>query len=197
MRRAVTFRSGRSPGSRVGLTLRVLPIGSPTVDSSSKPRLQWRYRGGFSPPSLFSLGGHLNGQCLYVSAGENVIVPPADCQEGALSQIPHLVRMECRIGRLGDITIAHLIGEALHIVSPGSAEGLRPSAGGVGVSPTESLGWVGGAFKTLLPSVSWGIWALPKSPSSVVPANAGILPRQGAPPLNRRLSVTPASPIRW
>ena len=38
-----------------------LPVGNPTVDVGLKPRLQWRYHGGFSPPSLFSLGGHLNG----------------------------------------------------------------------------------------------------------------------------------------
>ena len=62
MRRVVTSRSGRSPGLRVDLGCRALPIGQPTVDSDSKSRLQWRYRGGFSPPSLFSLDGHLNGE---------------------------------------------------------------------------------------------------------------------------------------
>ena len=30
---------------------------------SSEPRSQWRYRGGFSPPSLFSRDGHLDEYC--------------------------------------------------------------------------------------------------------------------------------------
>ena len=68
VRRVVTFRSGRSPGSRVYFIRRALPIEVTTVGSGSRPRLQWRYRGGFSPPSLFSLGGHLNGLCSYVIA---------------------------------------------------------------------------------------------------------------------------------
>ena len=71
VRRVVTFRSGRSPGSRVDFLRRALPIDFTTVGSGSRPRLQWRYRGGFSPPSLFSLGGHLNGLCSYVIAGRD------------------------------------------------------------------------------------------------------------------------------
>ena len=36
--------------------------------------------GGFSPPSLFSLDGHPNGQWLYVRAAAHDRVLPADCQ---------------------------------------------------------------------------------------------------------------------
>ena len=65
-RRVVTFHSGRSPGLRANVNGLALPIGNATVDFGLKPRLQWRYHGGFSPPSLFSLGGHLNGQWLRI-----------------------------------------------------------------------------------------------------------------------------------
>ena len=75
MRRVVTFRSGRSPGLRGSFPSLALPIGNPTVDFGLIPRLQWRYHGGFSPPSLFSLGGHLNGQWLYFSY-ESDDMPP-------------------------------------------------------------------------------------------------------------------------
>ena len=75
MRRVVTFRSGRSPGLRVNLTGPTLPIGMPTVGPGLYPRLQWRYHGGFSPPSLFSLGGHLNGQWLYIFAEADDMPP--------------------------------------------------------------------------------------------------------------------------
>ena len=57
--RQVSWLAGVFPGL-------ALPIDNPTVDSGLKPRLQWRYHGGLSPPSLFSLGGHLNGQWLYI-----------------------------------------------------------------------------------------------------------------------------------
>ena len=63
MRRVVTSRSGRSPGLRVDSVAATLPVDASTVGFDSKSRLQWRYRGGLSPPSLFSLGGHLNGLC--------------------------------------------------------------------------------------------------------------------------------------
>ncbi len=80
MRRVVTFRSGRSPGLRVNLPGPTLPIGMPTVGSGLQPRLQWRYHGGFSPPSLFSLGGHLNGQWLYIFAAGDNMPPIGGCQ---------------------------------------------------------------------------------------------------------------------
>ena len=81
-RRAVTFRSGRSPGSRVDSRRLALPIERSTVGFGPKSRLQWRYRGGLSPPSLFSLGGHLNGQCFYVIVPVMIWLRSEDCQEG-------------------------------------------------------------------------------------------------------------------
>ena len=81
-RRAVTFRSGRSPGSRVDSLRLALPIECSTVGFGPKSRLQWRYRGGLSPPSLFSLGGHLNGQCFYVFVEKMIWLRPTGCQEG-------------------------------------------------------------------------------------------------------------------
>ena len=80
MRRVVTFHSGRSPGLRVNLLGPPLPIEIPTVGSGLQPRLQWRYHGGFSPPSLFSLGGHLNGQWLYIFAEADDMPPIGGCQ---------------------------------------------------------------------------------------------------------------------
>ena len=80
-RRAVTFRSGRSPGSRVDFFGLALPIESSTVGFGPKSRLQWRYRGGLSPPSLFSLGGHLNGQCFSVFLVGMIWLRPMGCQE--------------------------------------------------------------------------------------------------------------------
>ena len=80
-RRAVTFRSGRSPGSRADFIGLALPIESSTVDFGPKSRLQWRYRGGLSPPSLFSLGGHLNGQCFSVFLVGMIWLRLMGCQE--------------------------------------------------------------------------------------------------------------------
>ncbi len=80
VRRVVTFRSGRSPGLRVFLPGLTLPIGIPTVGSGLQPRLQWRYHGGFSPPSLFSLGGHLNGQWLYIYSARDSMPSVLGCQ---------------------------------------------------------------------------------------------------------------------
>ena len=37
-----------------------------------EPRLQWRYRGGFSPPSLFSRDGHLDEQSQAEASTESV-----------------------------------------------------------------------------------------------------------------------------
>ena len=60
---------------------RPFPSNYSTVGFGPKSRLQWRYRGGLSPPSLFSLGGHLNGQCFYL------IVPVIDMsQDGACQE---------------------------------------------------------------------------------------------------------------
>ena len=80
VRRVVTFRSGRSSWLAGGFIVRALPIELTTVGSGSKSRLQWRYRGGFSPPSLFSLGGHLNGLCSYVVASRDDMALPEGCQ---------------------------------------------------------------------------------------------------------------------
>ena len=56
MRRDVTSRPGRSPGLRVGCSAVPFPSVSRQWVPAPVSRLQWRYRGGFSPPSLFSLG---------------------------------------------------------------------------------------------------------------------------------------------
>ena len=61
-----------------------------TVGIGSGSRLQWRYRGGFSPPSLFSLGGHLNEQWLYVGEWPDDMTRLSGSQ-GSLLQPSHVL----------------------------------------------------------------------------------------------------------
>ena len=77
---SVTFRSGRSTDLRAGFVHRFLPTGLSGSGSGPSSRLQWRYRGGLSPPSLFSLGGHLNGQWLYFEVAGSIWPPQNRCQ---------------------------------------------------------------------------------------------------------------------